>query len=81
MEFDLPRVSEYLVETWLVGDDKSKLKESATIIRLSLMEEWWGKEGSQELSWILKLLVIIRRFQIFASVSFKYFKVEWEESE
>jgi len=32
IEFDLPMVSEYLVGTWLVGIDKSKLKESAIII-------------------------------------------------
>jgi len=38
-EFDSPTVFEYLVGTWLVGTDKSKLKESAMIIRLSLMEE------------------------------------------
>ena len=82
MEFDLPGVSEYLVRTWLVWDDKFKLKESTTIIRSLLMEEWWGKEGSQELSQILiKLSVMIRRFWIFASVSFRYFKAKWEESE
>jgi len=39
MEFDSPEVSKYLVGTWLVGDDKSMLKESATIIRLLLIEE------------------------------------------
>jgi len=39
MEFDSPGVSEYLVETWLVEDDKSKLKESAMMIRSSLMEK------------------------------------------
>jgi len=32
-------VSEYLVGTWLVGLDKSKLRKLAMIIRLSLMEE------------------------------------------
>ena len=45
-KLDSPTVSEYLVETWLVGIDKSKLKESAIIIRLLLIEEWWGKDGS-----------------------------------
>ena len=30
---------EYLVGTWLVGTNKSKLKESVIIIRLSLIEE------------------------------------------
>ena len=38
-EFDSPTVSEYLVGTWLVRIDKSKLKESAMIIRSSLIEE------------------------------------------
>jgi len=38
-ELDSPTVSEYLVRTWLVGIDKSKLKESAIIIRSSLIEE------------------------------------------
>ena len=33
-------LSEYLVGTWLMGDKKLKLKESAMIKRLSLMEEW-----------------------------------------
>jgi len=81
MEFDLPRVPEYQVGTWLVGNNKSKLKESTTIIRSLLIKEWWGKEGFQELSQILKSPVIIRRFRIFASGSFRYFKAEWEESE
>ena len=58
-EFDLPIVSKYLVGTWLVGIDKFKLKESAMIIRLLLIEEWWEKEGFQILSQILKLLVIM----------------------
>jgi len=33
-ELDSPTVSEYLVETWLVGINKSKLKVFAIIIRL-----------------------------------------------
>jgi len=80
-EFDLPTVSEYLVGTWLVRIDKSKLKESAIIMRLLLIEEWWGKEGFQILSQILKLPVMIRRFGMFASESLRYFKAEWAESE
>ena len=38
-EFALPTVSKYLVETWLVGIDKSKLNKSAMIIRSSLIVE------------------------------------------
>ena len=38
-KLDLLLVSEYLVETWLVETNKSKLKESAIIIRLLLIEE------------------------------------------
>jgi len=38
-KFDSPIVSEYLVGTGLVGTDKSRLNESAIIIRLLLMEE------------------------------------------
>jgi len=38
-EFDSLAVSEYLVGTGLVGTNKSKLNESAMIIRFSLMEE------------------------------------------
>ena len=44
-EFELPTVSEYLVGMWWVGIDRSKLKESAMIIRSSLIAEWWGKDG------------------------------------
>ena len=38
-EFALPTVSEYLIGTWLVGIDKSKLNKSAMIIRSSLIVE------------------------------------------
>ena len=38
-ELDLLSVSEYLVETWLVETNKSKLKESVIIIRSLLIEE------------------------------------------
>ena len=44
-ELDLPSVSEYLVGTWLVRTDKSKLKESVIIMRLSESDE--GKMGSK----------------------------------
>ena len=80
-KFESFTLSEYLVGTWLVEIDKSKLEESVIIRRSLLIEEWWGKEKSHKLSQMLKLPDIIRRFQIQASVSLRYFKAEWEESE
>ena len=77
----LPLVLEYLVGIGLVGSDKSKLKESAIIIRSSLIEEWWGKNKSHKLSLILKSPVIMRRLLTFTLVFLRYFKTEWEESE
>ena len=47
-EFDSPTVSEYLVEAGLVGINKSKLNKSAIINKSSLIDRWWGKEGSQD---------------------------------
>ena len=44
-----PAISENLVEEGLVGIDNVKLNESAMIIRSSLIEEWWGKEGSHDI--------------------------------
>ena len=60
-EFELLLLLEYLVGTWLIGHERFRLKESAIIIRSSLIEEWWGKDGSYKLSQILKSLVITRR--------------------
>ena len=81
IEFDSPTVSEYLVGIGLVGSNKSKLNESAIIKRSSLIDKWWGKKGSYDWSLILKSLVIISKLLIFTSVSLRYFKAEWEESE
>ena len=39
-KFDPLSKSIYLVGTWWVGDDSSRLKESAMIIRLLLKAEW-----------------------------------------
>jgi len=80
-KFESLPLLESLVGTWLIGHDRFKLKESATIMRLSLIEEWWEKDGSYKLSQMLKLLVITRKSQMFTSVSLRYFKVEWEKSE
>jgi len=73
--------SEYLVETQLVGNNSLRLKESAIIIRSSLKDEWWGKDEFQILSPILKLPVMIKRFEILTSASLRYFKAVWDESE
>ena len=60
----------------LIGVDKSRLKESAMIIRLSLIEEWCGNEESHKLSLILKSPVMMSMLLILASVSLRYFKAE-----
>ena len=80
-EFDSPSVSEYLVGIGLVGSGSSKLKESAIIIRSSLIDKRWGKERSHKLSLMLKSAVVMRRLWMFISISLRYFEAEWEESE
>ena len=80
-EFESLPLLEYLVGTWLIGYNRFKLKESAIIMRSSLIEEWWGKDRSHKLSQMLKSPVITRRLWMFTSVSLRYFKTEWEESE
>jgi len=81
MKFASPVVSEYLVRQELMGVDRARLNESAIIIKLSLIEEWNRKDESHKLSLILKLPVIRRTLSMLISVSLRYFKVEWEESE
>ena len=80
-EFESYLLSEYLVGTWLVEFDSSKLNKFAIIRRLPLIEELWGNNGSHKLSWMLKLSIIIRRFRILTLVSLRYFKAEYEELE
>ncbi len=80
-EFDSPAVSEYLVGQGLVRVDKERLKESAIIIKLSLTKEWNGNAEFYKLSLILKSPIMRRTFSIFTSVSLRYFKAVWEESE
>ena len=80
-ESDSPAVSENLVGPGLVGDDKARSNESAIISKLSLIEEWNRKDGSHKLSLMLKSLIIRRTWLILTSVSLRYFKAEWEESE
>ena len=81
MEFASPAVSEYLVGQELMRVDRARLNESAIVIKLSLIEEWNGKDESHKLSLILKSPVIRRTLSMLTSVSLRYFKVEWEESE
>ena len=80
-ELDSPAISEYLVEQGLVGVDNTRLKESAIIIKLSLIEEWNGKDESYKLSLILKSPVIRMTLSMLTSVSFRYFKAVCDESE
>jgi len=81
VELASPTVSEYLVRQGLVGDERAKLNELAIIKRLSLMDEWWGKEGFYKLSLILKSPVMTRTLSMLTSISLRYFKAEWDESE
>jgi len=80
-EFTSPVVSEYLVGQELMRVDRARLNESAIIIKSSLIEEWNRKDESHKLSLILKLPVIRRTLSMLTSVSLRYFKAEWEESE
>jgi len=80
-EFASPVVSEYLVGQGLMGVDRARLNESAIVIKSSLIEEWNGKDESHKLSLILKSPVIRRTLLMLTSVSLRYFKAEWEESE
>ena len=65
----------------LIGLDNFILKESASLKRVSLWEEWCGKLGFQKLSQILKSPVRMRMLSILTSVSLRYFKANWDESE
>ena len=80
-ELEFWSLSEYLVRTWLVGRERPRLKKSAIIKKSLLIEEWYRKKGSHKLSQILKFPVITKKFQILTSVSLRYFKAKWEESE
>ena len=80
-EFESCWSSEYLVGTWLVGQDNSKYKEFATSIRVFLWIEWYRKLGSQLSSLILESPVIIRILLILTSVFLRYFKTTWNKSE
>jgi len=80
-EFASLAVSEYPVRQGLIRVDRERLNELAIIIRSSLIEEWKGKNRSHKLSLILKSPIIRRMLSMLTSVSLRYFKAEWEESE
>jgi len=80
-ELDSPAISEYLVEQGLVRVDSTRLKESTIIIKSSLREEWNGKDKFHILSLILKSPVIRTILSMLTSVSFRYFKAVYDESE
>jgi len=80
VELASPIISEYLVGQELVGNERAKLNESAIIRRSSLMDEWWGKEGSHKLFLILKSPVMTRTLSMLTSISLRYFKAEWNKS-
>ena len=73
-ELASPAMLENLVGEGLVGIDNVKLNKSAMIIRSSLIEEWWGKEGSHKLSLMLKSPVSTRTLSMLTSISLRYFK-------
>ena len=80
-EFNSWQLSEYLVVIWSIEWESSKLKTLAKIKRLLLMWEWWEKRESHKLLQILKSPVIIKTLWMLTSVSLRYFKAEYEESE
>jgi len=80
-ELASPAVSENLVGEGLVGIDNVKLNKSTMIIRSSLIEEWWGKKESHKLSLMLKSPVITSMLLMLTSISLRYFKAIWDESE
>ena len=80
VEFDSPAMLEYLVGQELVGDERAKLKKSAIIKRLLLIDEWWEKEESYRLFLMLKSPVMTKTLSILTSVSLRYFKAKWDKS-
>ena len=81
IEFDPPSMLEYLVGHRLVGLERERSKESAIIIKSSLIEECVGNKGSHKLFLMLKLPVIRMTLLMLTSVFLRYFKAEYEESE
>ena len=74
MELNLLELSIYLIRICAIDIDNFRLNKSATFLRVSACIKWWGYDGSQSLSLILKSLIIMRVLFKFTSVSFRYFK-------
>ena len=81
MEFESWSLLENLVKRFSVGLEISSENESAISKRVSLWLEWKGKYKSHRLSLILKSPVIMIILWILTSVSLRYFKADWDESE
>ena len=81
MEFESWSLLENLVKRFSVGLEISSENESAISKRVSLWLEWKGKYKSHRLSLILKSPVIMIILWILTSVSLRYFKTDWDESE
>jgi len=80
-EFDLCSLSAYLVETQVVGPDKSRLKVSVTLKRISLWEEWNKYIRSYKLLQILKFPIVMDALLMLTPVFLRYFRAVCEESE
>jgi len=74
-------LSKNLVEKFSVGLEMARGNESAISKRMSLWTEWKGKFKSHRLSLMLKSPVIMMMLWILVSVSLRYFKADWDESE
>ena len=75
-ELALLLLSEYLVETFSIGLETFKEKESAMSKSELLWHKWNGKLRSQILSLMLKSPVMIMTLGMLTSVSFRYFKAD-----
>ena len=80
-KFELWSLSEYLVETELVGYDRPNKRESIISKSKSLWIELCRYKGSQKLSLMLKSPIIIRILGISTLVFLKYFKADCKKSE
>ena len=80
-EFEFWLLSKNLVGKFSVGLDKARENESAILKSMSLWTEWKRKFESHRLFLMLKSLVIMMMLWILVSVSLRYFKANWDESE
>jgi len=80
-ELELQSLSENLVGRFSEGLEIAKENESAILKRVSLWTEWNRKFMFYRLFLMLKSPVIIITLWMLVSVSLRYFKTDWEESE